>query len=366
MSEILLTITQALQLVALAPSIFVIVFLVCTSKRDGDNLVPIFYFLALGASFVIPLLSILGDEDEMRIPLGWLLFIANLSPAFSFLLIVQFLQGAKPPLVYWLVLAIPLFGGTPFIYASIQASEVCLDNTYCVVTDDLRMLYNVVSAALIFLLLMVYIARGLSRIAIDDVDRKHKYWLVVSLVLLNLVLLLVDLFTLAENLSKSDALLISTVIRIGFIYLVLTSIFRIFYDLFDIEIPEMMGQKSLPRDSEMDKKAADKIIELLSVRKIYREMGLSREMLARELGLSEHQVSRIINSYFQKNFNELVNQYRVDEAKERLKREDTQITVIAFDVGFNSIASFNRVFKEMAGSSPSAYREFHKPPTATH
>jgi AraC-like DNA-binding protein len=365
MSEMLLTITQALQLVALAPSIFVIAFLVCTSKRDGDNFVPIFYFLALGASFLIPLLSIFGEVDEMRVYLGWLMFAANLSPAFSFLLIVQFLHGARPPLLYWLVLTIPIFGGTPFIYASIQASEVCLDNTYCVVTDDLRMLYNVVSAALIFLLLMVYIARSLSRIAIDDIDRKHKYWLVVSLVLLNLILLLVDLFTLADNLSKSDALLISTVIRIGFIYLVLTSIFRIFYDLFDIQMPEMMGQKQPLRDTEMDKKSAEKITELLSAKKLYREMELSRDMLAKELGLSEHQVSRIINSHFHKNFNELVNQYRVDEAKERLKREDTQITVIAFDVGFNSIASFNRVFKEMAGSSPSAYREFHKIPTPT-
>jgi AraC-like DNA-binding protein len=360
MSEMLLTITQALQLVALAPSIFVIAFLACTSKRNGENLVPIFYFVALAASFIIPLLSILGDDEEMRVYLGWLMFVANLSVSFSFLLIVQFMQGTRPPLLYWLVLAIPILGGTPFIYASIQASEVCLDNTYCVVTDDLRMLYNIVSAALIFLLLSVYIARGQARIASDDVDRTHKFWLIVSLVLLNLVIIAVDLFTLAEKIRAADALFISTIIRIGFIYLVLTSIFRIFYDIFDIEMPDMLGQKQPSRNPEMDKKFAEKITELLQHKKLYREMGLSREMMAKELGLSDHQVSRIINTYFRKNLNELVNEYRVEEAKQRLKTEDTQITVIAFEVGFNSIASFNRVFKEMVGSSPSAYREFHK------
>lgn len=359
MSEMMITITQALQLVALAPSVFVVAFLICASRRDGENLVPIFYFIALAASFMIPLLSILGEEEKTSIYLGWLLFVANLSVAFSFLLIVQFLHGARPPLLYWAVLAIPMLGGTPFIYASIQADEVCLDNAYCVITDDLRMLYNVVSASLIFLLLMVYIARGQSRIAVNDLDRKHKYWVVVSIVMLNLVVLGIDLLTLSENLSSQDALLISTVIRIGFIYLVLTSIFRIFYDIFDIEMPDISGNKQAVRDPEADKRAADKITDLLANKKMYHEMGLSREMMAKELGVSEHQLSRIINSYFRKNFNELVNQYRVDEAKERLKTEDTQITVIAFDVGFNSIPSFNRVFKEMTGSSPSTYREFH-------
>lgn len=360
MSDMLITITQALQLVALAPSIFVIAFLICASKRNGENLVPIFYFIALAASFIIPLLSILGEEEKMVSYLGWLLSLANLSVAFSFLLVVQFLHGSRPPLIYWSVLAIPILGGTPFIYASIQASEVCLDNSYCVVTDNLRMLYNIVSASLVFLLLMVYVARGQSRIAVNDTDRKHKFWVVVSLVILNLVIIGVDLLTLADKLRPQDAILISTVIRIGFIYLVMTSIFRIFYDIFDIEMPDMLGHKQQIRDPEADKKAAEQITLLLQEKKMYREMGLSREMLSKEMGLSEHQISRIINTYFHKNFNELVNQYRVDEAKERLKTEDVQITVIAFEVGFNSIASFNRVFKEMTNSSPSAFRELYK------
>jgi AraC-like DNA-binding protein len=46
----------------------------------------------------------------------------------------------------------------------------------------------------------------------------------------------------------------------------------------------------------------------------------------------------------------------VEEAKQRLSDEETAVTVIAFEVGFSSIASFNRVFKGLTGMSPSAYR----------
>ena len=74
------------------------------------------------------------------------------------------------------------------------------------------------------------------------------------------------------------------------------------------------------------------------------------------MGTNEQTISRLINSHFKKSFTDLVNHYRVEEAKQRLLSEETAITVIAFEVGFNSIASFNRVFKEKVGSSPSEFR----------
>ena len=355
MSDILITITQALQLVALVPSIFVVVFLLCISRRDGSNIIPIGYFLALACQFVVPLLPVFYLDDSYQWLQGALIFGASLISAFSFLLIVQFLQGHIPSPVYWLVLAIPTIGGAPFIYAALQATEVCLDHDVCMVTDNLRVLYNVASSCLIFLLVVMFIARGNARIAIDDADRKHKYWLIVSLVMLNLAITAIDLSEVSGRISEANALLIATVIRIGFIYLVLTSIFRLFYDIFEVQMPGHKDSK-LSRNPELDAHLIEQLVELLEYQKIYREMGLSRRKLAEQLAVSEHQLSRIINSHFKKNYNELVNQYRVDEAKSRLRDENTQITTIAFEVGFNSIASFNRVFKELTKLAPSAYR----------
>lgn len=358
MSDILLTITQAIQLVALAPSVFVVAFLLCSTKKDGSNIVPILYFLALSCSFIMPLLGVFSEEGESAAMKAFLLLGESMTLPFSYLLIIQFLHGRIPPLVHWGVLAIPLFGGSPFIYASVYLSEICVKESYCFHPDVVRRLYAVLVSLFVFLLVIVQFMR-ISPIAQDDAERRHKYWLIISLIALNLVLLGLQLMELNENLSEQDMMFTSTIIRIAFIYLVLTSIFRVFYEIYDVEALNA-AQKRPTRDTAQDERVVQMIKGLMERDHLYREMGLSREGLATKLGLSEQQVSRIINRYFQKNFNELVNHYRIEEAKERLATENSQVTVIAFEVGFNSIASFNRVFKELIGSSPSDYRSFQK------
>lgn len=360
MSDLFITITQALQLVALVPTIFVIAFLLCVSKRDGKNMVAVLYFLALGCQFVIPLLPLWTSVDGMALWHGSLMMGGSLIPALSFLLIIQFLKGYVPPALYWLVLAVPIIGGAPFIYASLQAHEICLDQDYCVVTDNLRVLYDIIGTLLIFLLIIVYIARTSVRLDAADRDRSHKYWLILSLVFLNLAMVGVNLFILYQGQASVNALFVGTIIRIGFIYLMLTSIFRLFYDLFDVTIPDGKGGVHSVHSLETDKRIIAELDDLIAQQHIYREMGLSRKSLADQLQVSEHQLSRVINMHYQKNFHELMNFHRVEEAKKRLRNESTQITVIAFEVGFNSIASFNRVFKELADRSPSEYRAFKR------
>jgi AraC-like DNA-binding protein len=361
--SILLTISQALQLVALAPCLFVIAFLLCTARKGGGNILPILYFISLSCSFIIPLLGIFGMSGEDKQFYGTLLLGESLNASLSFLLIMQFLMGRVPPVPYWMILALPVLGGSPFIYASLYAADVCFDATNCYSTAWVRTLYQIFSVALIFLLLIYKISMANTRIAHDDAERLHKYWLIISLVGTSLLLSVIDLLMLAERISKSDQLLASTFIRISFIYLVLTSIFRVFYDLFDIQLPQAQipRQPTLPAKTvDIDKTLVERLTQIMEEEHLYREMGLTRKMVADRLGLSEQQTSRIVNAYFRKNFSELVNSYRIREAKERLIQEDVAVTVIAFEVGFNSIASFNRVFKEHAGVSPSDYRSFHK------
>ena len=59
------------------------------------------------------------------------------------------------------------------------------------------------------------------------------------------------------------------------------------------------------------------------------------------------------------NFNQYVNQFRIEEAK-RLLREDKdrslQIYNLAIDLGYTSANSFNRVFKEAVGLTPTEFR----------
>lgn len=90
---------------------------------------------------------------------------------------------------------------------------------------------------------------------------------------------------------------------------------------------------------------------------LYLEPRLTLTQLAREMATNETYLSRTINQGAGKNFNRFVNEIRIEAAKERLKSDSADILTIALDCGFNSKATFNRVFREIEGKTPSGYRQ---------
>ena len=52
-----------------------------------------------------------------------------------------------------------------------------------------------------------------------------------------------------------------------------------------------------------------------------------------------------------------LNQFRIAKAKEILHNTKTSITDIAYNIGFNSLPHFNRIFKDLEGISPGKYRK---------
>ena len=76
--------------------------------------------------------------------------------------------------------------------------------------------------------------------------------------------------------------------------------------------------------------------------------------------MSIHLLSQVINEQLGVNFFNFVNQYRVEEFKERLadpSNRNFSLLGIAFDSGFNSKSTFNRIFRNTTGLTPSRYRE---------
>ncbi|MCP4218690.1 MAG: AraC family transcriptional regulator, partial [bacterium] len=102
-----------------------------------------------------------------------------------------------------------------------------------------------------------------------------------------------------------------------------------------------------------------RITEGMEKDKLYTDSSLTVRKLAKQLSLTQRDVSRVINERLNKNFNDFLNHYRVEETKKLLtdsKNKEIQILDIAFQVGFNSKSSFNSVFKKFTGLSPSQYR----------
>jgi AraC-like DNA-binding protein len=91
---------------------------------------------------------------------------------------------------------------------------------------------------------------------------------------------------------------------------------------------------------------------------------LDRELtifdLSEQLKIPRHFLSEVINEHLGKNFYTLINDYRIEEVKRRLedpKYKNLTILAIAYDSGFNAKSSFNTIFKEKTGKTPSEYQK---------
>jgi len=103
-----------------------------------------------------------------------------------------------------------------------------------------------------------------------------------------------------------------------------------------------------------------KLLEQMKNEKLYLSNELTLTQLADELSVSNHNLSEVINTSFNKNFYEFVNSYRVEEVKKKIKNPDYtnhSLLAIAFESGFSSKSSFNSIFKKYTNATPSEYRK---------
>jgi len=103
----------------------------------------------------------------------------------------------------------------------------------------------------------------------------------------------------------------------------------------------------------------EKLLKYMDEQKPYLKSDLKISDLADSLSVPYYHLSQLINDDFLVNFYDFINKYRVEEAKKMLV-EDTRnykIIAIAYEVGFNSKATFNRVFKKYTDLTPSEFKE---------
>jgi AraC-like DNA-binding protein len=126
---------------------------------------------------------------------------------------------------------------------------------------------------------------------------------------------------------------------------------------FEIKEPHEV-EPSVPRQNyERQKQHLTKVMEN---QQLYLQPDHNLKELAQAAGMGANEVSEVINAGFGCNFNEFVNRYRVEEMKKRLldsAYDHLSIMAIAFDSGFNSKATFNRIFKQYTGQSPSQFKK---------
>lgn len=128
--------------------------------------------------------------------------------------------------------------------------------------------------------------------------------------------------------------------------------------------PDYSAEQSLETD-QLDLTAADRLdlqkLEATMSNGGYLNGRLTIATLAQSLDIPEHRLRKLINQHLgYRNFTAYLNKYRIDEAMRRLADPTlvrTQITNLAFDIGYGSLAPFNRAFKQRTGVSPTEWRE---------
>ena len=114
------------------------------------------------------------------------------------------------------------------------------------------------------------------------------------------------------------------------------------------------------RAPDPDAAAVAQLNRLMREDRVYRQPGLSVAGLADQMNMPEYRLRKLIHEHLgHRNFNAFLHDYRIREACEMLRDPDrsrTPILTIALSVGYQSINTFNRGFREVMGVTPSAYR----------
>lgn len=135
------------------------------------------------------------------------------------------------------------------------------------------------------------------------------------------------------------------------------------FDSKELPVFEVLTRKEKYVNTRLSPAESDKIkialMELVEKGKPFLDPLLNLDSLANQLQVQRHQLSQVLNDQLNKSFFDFVNYYRVETAKNFLldkSKNHFTIAAIAYDSGFNSVSSFNTVFKKYTNQTPSQYR----------
>jgi AraC-like DNA-binding protein len=342
-----------LAITGLVQSVLILVYILFRVRNWRQAFIPIVYFLFLAAAFGFQFALRLEDYAQTIRYALW--FCWAMGPPLCYLLVLQVVRLVDlPPARHFLVL-LTLPSAIFLAIAAVPLTGGCKKGL--VGCDSLQgLLYWMGSMAGAISILALWARKNVFADLWRVKGGRERYWLVMMLVGVNLLALVISFMRSAEQIKSDEADALLVTLGIAFCYLATTTLFRVYPP------PVSLSQSSRARLlvlSDEERVIADKIRILLEMDKVYQEHAFSRADLAREVGASESTVSKIINIAFGRSLPKLLNEYRIEDAKRMLADSSIPIQMVASDAGFNSLASFNRVFRDVTGETPSTWRQTH-------
>ena len=206
-----------------------------------------------------------------------------------------------------------------------------------------------------------------------DARRRARIMVVLGISVYSAVLVL---FELADEHFRNTAVfgLANAIVLLSIISFAMSRLFRLRHDPAQREQPDTdtgikpsetgMTIPAMPLSTTTSLSSIDSALaqslDAFIARQGYHQNGLTISSLAGQLACPEHRLRRLINqTRGYRNFNGLLNDLRIEDAKARLSDpayDSTPILSLALDLGYDSIGPFNRAFKTKTAQTPGEFR----------
>ncbi|MFV8467398.1 helix-turn-helix domain-containing protein [Flavobacterium sp. LB1P62] len=336
---------QTIQIIALIQGIFVLIILF-TNRKDYKKTT----FWLLFGGLISVLLYILGDDKNNLFvkDTDWFLFDNTLFVTFLFLFFKYYKNERKKfiksnylfflPNIFYLILEV-LEIKLPKENLNIEILEVLMEITF-----------------------VIYLGLILHSVFTDKRRIWTTYFVIPIVILLvfsciNDVLKIIGLEELSffSNQNFNSYLLLIVAFLFYFISFKLLSKGK------DI-LPknEISKYKNSKLNTKLIEQYKSDLINSMEMDKLYLNGKLSIQDVSNELNIPKQYISEVLNEHMKINFQDFINEYRVEEFIKRIKTDqNNQFTLlgIATEVGFNSKSSFNAIFKKYKGLTPTQFKK---------
>ena len=195
-------------------------------------------------------------------------------------------------------------------------------------------------------------------------------WIVISLLVVFVVVYIVIRYGVNygvlnyQNLfAVVGGILSIYLLLIGYFGLRQTTIFTSYPSSSISKSTHILNQESYKNsglNNDAAKQILNNLLKYMEKEKPFLDENLSLSKLSQLLDITPNQLSQVINQKTNSNFFNFINNYRVELVKSKLKNPSYArytILAIAFECGFRSKASFNKIFKQQVGKTPSQYQK---------
>ncbi len=128
------------------------------------------------------------------------------------------------------------------------------------------------------------------------------------------------------------------------------------------KVPSLFIPEQKYADKKIDSSEANlllrKLNDFMKEKEPFMDANLKSSAVAKEIQLTVHQLSQLLNDNLGKNFPNYINEYRIAKAQEMLASPNNlTLEAIGYECGFNSKSTFYTTFKKFAGTTPAKYKE---------